>query len=69
MTYIQDEEKKWVQNGTVDDIGYMMHSGIYSTTWGCIKMSDADVADLAKYVDAANANGGKARPAPQILIH
>ena len=40
------------------DEGYMIHSGIGDTTWGCIKMSDNDVKVLAEIVDNAINSGG-----------
>ena len=44
-----------------NDSGYLIHSGIGSTTWGCIKMSDGDVALVAKTVDNAINSGGNAK--------
>ena len=44
-----------------NDSGYLIHSGIGSTTWRCIKMSDGDVALVAKTVDNAINSGGNAK--------
>lgn len=51
----------WVATGqTVKDEGYLLHSGEGNTTWGCIKLSDNDISEIAGYVDAANESGGRA---------
>ena len=59
-TYSQKSDKSYSVSGTVNDSGYLIHSGIGSTTWGCIKMSDGDVALVAKTVDNAINSGGNA---------
>lgn len=47
--------------GSVLDTGYLIHMGIYSTTWGCIKMgSDEDLKELALSTAFILNNGGKA---------
>ena len=57
--YVEDAFGQWVPRGeTVRDGGYLVHGGIGTTTWGCIKMCDADVTGLAGDVDAALASGG-----------
>ena len=45
---------------TVTDGGYYIHSGEGNTTWGCIKMSDEDVKELAGIVDESIDSGGSA---------
>jgi len=44
----------------VTDDGYYIHSGTFNTTWGCIKMSDDDVEELAEIINSALDNGGSA---------
>ena len=60
-TYKKESETSYSVSGTVNDSGYLIHSGVGSTTWGCIKMSDGDVALVAKSVDSAINSGGKAK--------
>ena len=60
-TYKKESETSYSVSGTVNDSGYLIHSGAGSTTWGCIKMSDGDVALVAKSVDSAINSGGKAK--------
>ncbi len=51
----------WTQTGSVNDTGYAVHSGTGNTTWGCIKMSDGDVASFANSVNSAIDSGGSAK--------
>ena len=57
--YILDEKgnKEYI---TVRDDGYSIHSGTGNSTWGCIKMTDADIAEIAGLVNSVLSNGGKA---------
>lgn len=67
---IRSSASVWVdtydENGTKNekqtkDTGYLIHMGIYSTTWGCIKMgSDEDLKELALSTAFILNNGGKA---------
>ena len=60
-TYYKDSDKKFKKTGSkTKDSGYSIHSGKGDTTWGCIKMSEADVEELSKIVDSSIDSGGKA---------
>ena len=60
-TYKQNTDNTYYADGTVNDTGYSIHSGTGNTTWGCIKMSDADVSSLANSVNSAIDSGGSAK--------
>ena len=54
------ETDTWVVTDVTVDGGYLIHSGTGDYTWGCIKLSDEDVAEFAAIVDDALAGGGAA---------
>ncbi|MFP4378820.1 MAG: hypothetical protein ACLFP4_17400, partial [Spirochaetales bacterium] len=53
-----EQAREWVVTSVTTDGGYLIHSGTGDYTWGCIKMSDDDVAEFASVVDEALAKGG-----------
>ena len=61
-TYEENIFGEWVATGEIkqNQGGYLMHSGVGDTTWGCIKMCDADVAEFAGMVDEVLDSGGDA---------